>query len=163
MGHLFIRQLPVCLVHDLARPVADGGDALDWIAEDGRRSASQWELVSRVKPPTSSSPIATMVAQAMRGTILDGVELERLHGLIKGDVQGVGFRFFIMRRAHALGLSGWVRNRDDGTVEFVAEGSRPELEQLERAAREGPRMARVTSVEANWSLATGGLEPFAEL
>ncbi len=88
------------------------------------------------------------------------MELERLHGLVKGDVQGVGFRFFMIRRAQALGLSGWVRNRDDGTVEFVAEGSRLELEQLERAAREGPRMARITAVEANWSSATGDLERF---
>jgi acylphosphatase len=86
--------------------------------------------------------------------------VERLHGLIKGDVQGVGFRFFLIRRAQALGLNGWVQNRDDGTVEFVAEGNRHELEQLERAAREGPRVARVTAVEVNWSQATGGLDRF---
>jgi acylphosphatase len=53
-----------------------------------------------------------------------------------------------------------VTNRDDGAVEFVAEGSRSELEQLERAARDGPRMARVSSVEVNWSRATGGLGHF---
>jgi acylphosphatase len=88
------------------------------------------------------------------------VEPERLHGLVKGDVQGVGFRYFLIRRAQALGLSGWVQNRDDGTVEFVAEGSRRDLEQLERAAREGPRMARVTALEVNWSQATGGLDRF---
>ena len=85
---------------------------------------------------------------------------ERLHGIVKGDVQGVGFRFFLIRRAQALGLNGWVQNRDDGTVEFVAEGSRRDLEQLERAAREGPRMALVTAVEVNWSQATGGLDRF---
>jgi acylphosphatase len=85
---------------------------------------------------------------------------ERLHGLIRGDVQGVGFRFFLIRRAQALGLAGWVTNRDDGAVEFVAEGSRRDLDQLERAAREGPRMARVTRVEVNWSNATGGLDRF---
>jgi acylphosphatase len=86
--------------------------------------------------------------------------VERLHGIVKGDVQGVGFRFFLIRRAQALGLNGWVQNRDDGTVEFVAEGGRRELEQLERAAREGPRMAQVTAVEVNWSQATGGLDRF---
>jgi acylphosphatase len=53
-----------------------------------------------------------------------------------------------------------VANRDDGTVEFVAEGSRHDLEQLERAAREGPRMARVSAVEVSWSVATGGLDRF---
>jgi acylphosphatase len=88
------------------------------------------------------------------------VEPERLHGLVKGDVQGVGFRYFLIRRAQALGLKGWVTNRDDGAVEFVAEGGRGKLEELERAAREGPRMARVTTVEVNWSSATGGLDRF---
>jgi acylphosphatase len=88
------------------------------------------------------------------------VEPERLHGVIKGDVQGVGFRFFLIRRAQALGLTGWVTNRDDGVVEFVAEGRRQDLEKLERAAREGPRMARVAAVEVNWSEAAGDLSPF---
>jgi acylphosphatase len=85
---------------------------------------------------------------------------ERLHGIVRGDVQGVGFRYFLIRRAQALGLEGWVTNRDDAAVEFVAEGSRRDLEQLERAAREGPRMARVTGVEVSWSRATGGLDRF---
>lgn len=85
---------------------------------------------------------------------------ERLHGVIRGDVQGVGFRYFLIRRAQALGLSGWVTNREDGAVEFIAEGRRSDLEQLERAAREGPRMARVAAVEVDWSKAIGGLDPF---
>ena len=51
-------------------------------------------------------------------------------------------------------------NRDDGAVEFVAEGNRADLERLERAAWEGPRMAHVSSVEVSWSRATGGLDPF---
>ena len=88
------------------------------------------------------------------------MDTERLHCVVKGDVQGVGFRYFLIRRAQALGLNGWVQNRDDGTVEFVAEGGRRDLEQLERAAREGPRMARVTAVEVRWSRATGGLDRF---
>ena len=88
------------------------------------------------------------------------MEPERLHGVIKGNVQGVGFRFFLIRRAQALGLTGWVTNRDDGVVEFVAEGRRQDLEQLERAAREGPRPASVTAVEVNWSEATGDLSRF---
>ena len=75
-------------------------------------------------------------------------------------MQGVGFRFFLIRHADALGLSGWVRNRDDGAVELVAEGSRMDLEQLLRYAGEGPRMARVARVDSDWSVAAGGLEPF---
>jgi acylphosphatase len=53
-----------------------------------------------------------------------------------------------------------VRNRDDGTVEFVAEGTRSDLERLLEAARRGPSQARVAGVSAEWSVAGGGLEPF---
>ena len=80
--------------------------------------------------------------------------------MVRGDVQGVGFRYFVQRNAGRLGLRGWVRNNDDGTVEVVAEGGRPELDQLKRALEEGPRMARVDRVEARWSEATGGLDGF---
>ena len=85
---------------------------------------------------------------------------ERLHGLVHGDVQGVGFRYFLMREGQRLGLRGWVRNREDGTVEFVAEGRRPDLERLKQAAERGPRIARVKRVDADWSAAAGGLEGF---
>ena len=85
---------------------------------------------------------------------------ERLHAVVHGDVQGVGFRYFLLRKAGELGLKGWVRNNDDGTVELVAEGPRERLEALRRAAEEGPRLARVTRVDAEWSPATGDLEGF---
>jgi acylphosphatase len=88
------------------------------------------------------------------------VESERLSAVITGEVQGVGFRFFLIRHAESLGLRGWVRNRDDGAVELVAEGARLDLEQLLFYAREGPRQARVAHVDAGWSVAAGGLEPF---
>ena len=80
--------------------------------------------------------------------------------MIRGRVQGVGFRYFLLGRATGLGLKGWVRNNDNGTVELVAEGPRVELEILMRAAEEGPRMARVERVETEWSAASGGLESF---
>ena len=80
--------------------------------------------------------------------------------MIHGDVQGVGFRYFVMRTARQLGLHGWVRNRADGSVEMVAEGPRADLEKLMQAARQGPRSAEVTDVDAEWSAASGGLEPF---
>lgn len=86
--------------------------------------------------------------------------MERLHAVVRGDVQGVGFRYFVQRQAGQLGLSGWVRNNDDGTVEVVAEGDRPQLERLKRALDEGPRMARVERVDAQWSEGTGGLGGF---
>ena len=86
--------------------------------------------------------------------------MERLHAVIRGDVQGVGFRYFVLRKAHQLGLRGWVRNNDDGTVELVAEGARQDLEQLKRAVEEGPRMARVDRVDTSWQSATGNLDRF---
>jgi acylphosphatase len=86
--------------------------------------------------------------------------VERLHGFVHGDVQGVGFRYFLMREARRLGLAGWVRNRDDGTVEFLAEGSRADLQRLKQAAERGPSMARVQSVEERWSAAAGNLDGF---
>jgi len=86
--------------------------------------------------------------------------MERLHAVIRGDVQGVGFRYFVLRKAQQLGLRGWVRNNDDGTVELVAEGARQDLEQLKRAVGEGPRMARVDRVDTRWQNATGNLAGF---
>jgi len=86
--------------------------------------------------------------------------VERLHAVIHGDVQGVGFRYFMTRHAQASRLRGWVRNRSDGAVELVAEGERSDLDELLKAARQGPSHARVDSVDAQWSEAAGGLEPF---
>jgi acylphosphatase len=86
--------------------------------------------------------------------------VERLHGVIRGDVHGVGFRYYLLREAQRLGLRGWVRNRDDGTVEFVAEGRRTELEKLKRAAERGPQLAQVEKVDTEWSAAAGGLDSF---
>ncbi|TME54869.1 MAG: acylphosphatase [Chloroflexi bacterium] len=85
---------------------------------------------------------------------------ERLHAVINGDVQGVGFRYFVMREARPLGLRGWVRNRDDGSVELVAEGEKADLERLLEAARRGPSQAYVSEVRVDWSAAAGNLKPF---
>ena len=86
--------------------------------------------------------------------------MERLHAVVRGDVQGVGFRYYVQRKARQLGLPGWVRNNEDGSVELVAEGERDALEQLKRALEEGPRAARVDRVDAQWSQGTGGLKAF---
>ena len=63
----------------------------------------------------------------------------------------VGFRYFVVEEAQALGLAGWVRNADDGSVELVAEGPEERLRQLEAALDGGPRLARVDDVDARWS------------
>jgi acylphosphatase len=67
--------------------------------------------------------------------------------IVKGSVQGVGFRFFVQDRATALGLRGWTRNLDDGTVEVYAEGPANHLSDLAAALHKGPSMAHVRSVE----------------
>jgi acylphosphatase len=77
----------------------------------------------------------------------------RLHARVRGDVQGVGFRYFVERRARADGLDGWVRNDADGSVECVAEGPRPALESLLRALHKGPTGAAVERVDAEWEQA----------
>ncbi len=84
----------------------------------------------------------------------------RLHALIHGHVQGVGFRYFVQDRALALGLVGWVRNTFDGDVEVVAEGPRPRLEALLDHLRRGPRAAVVMGVDVEWSPASGEFRRF---
>jgi acylphosphatase len=79
----------------------------------------------------------------------------RLTAIVTGLVQGVNFRSFTQRRATELGVTGYVRNRGDGAVEFVAEGARLDLERLLDAARVGPWMAVVEHIDAQWSAATG--------
>jgi acylphosphatase len=67
--------------------------------------------------------------------------------LVRGRVQGVGFRWFVEREAHILGIAGWVRNNHDGTVEVLAMGTREQLAGIRSRLREGPRAARVDDVE----------------
>ena len=67
--------------------------------------------------------------------------------VVRGRVQGVGFRFFTERAARAEGLSGWVRNREDGCVEALVEGDREAVERFERHLRRGPSAARVEAIE----------------
>jgi acylphosphatase len=74
-----------------------------------------------------------------------------VHLVVRGRVQGVGFRHFVRHRAGSLGLAGWVRNRPDGAVEVEAEGSRAALESLLEAIRQGPSGARVKTVDEAWS------------
>ena len=69
--------------------------------------------------------------------------------LVRGRVQGVGFRWFVEREAHILGVAGWVRNNHDGTVEVLAQGTRDQLAGLHSRLREGPRAARVDSVDVS--------------
>jgi acylphosphatase len=69
-----------------------------------------------------------------------------LHFLIKGRVQGVGFRWFVQREAAELGLLGWVKNTDQGHVEIVAAGEPDLLAELKTSLRKGSRGSRVDAV-----------------
>ncbi len=80
--------------------------------------------------------------------------VERLHARVEGRVQGVGFRHFVWKQAQALGLTGWVRNRRDGSVEVVAEGPAAALDALVRALRQGPPASRVDAVHVQRGPAT---------
>lgn len=85
---------------------------------------------------------------------------QRLHAIVRGQVQGVGFRWFVVRTAAGLDLDGWVMNRTDRAVELVAEGPPERLEELLEAVHEGPPASSVSAVEVTRSPAAGGLAGF---
>jgi acylphosphatase len=87
--------------------------------------------------------------------------ISRLHAVIEGRVQGVGFRYFVLDAANELGLTGWVRNRYDQTVEVTAEGQREKLDQLLIALRKGPRGSLVTEAKHEWQEALGEFSRFS--
>jgi acylphosphatase len=90
----------------------------------------------------------------------DPAEEVRLEAVARGRVQGVGFRYFVLRRGMDLGLAGWVANESDGSVRCVAEGPRADLERLLEAMEHGPAGALVERTRATWGPATGTLRSF---
>jgi acylphosphatase len=78
--------------------------------------------------------------------------------VVRGRVQGVGFRASVRARARALGVSGWARNRPDGAVEVAAEGAPADVAALESYCGVGPSHARVLSVEAVEAMPEGLVE-----
>ncbi len=84
----------------------------------------------------------------------------RVHAHVTGVVQGVSYRASTRRQAERLGLTGWVRNRDDGSVELVAEGPTEALARLIEWCRRGPPLAEVTGVQCEWHPATGEFSQF---
>jgi acylphosphatase len=89
-----------------------------------------------------------------------GQDHQRLHAVVTGRVQGVGFRYFTQEQAVSLGLVGWVRNRWEGTVELVAEGPRKDLEILLQAIQRGPRAGTTQNVKADWQEIRGEFKSF---
>jgi acylphosphatase len=80
--------------------------------------------------------------------------------LVRGRVQGVGFRWFVEQEAHLLGVAGWVRNNADGAVEVFAQGTREQLSALTARLQQGPRAARVDQVEQSEVPLSQGLKTF---
>jgi acylphosphatase len=88
--------------------------------------------------------------------------VKRLQAVVSGRVQGVGFREFVRHEAATRGITGYVRNSDDGRdVEVVAEGDDGAIEQLVQLLHAGPRFARVERVDAAYSEAGGGFAKFS--
>ena len=69
---------------------------------------------------------------------------------ITGKVQGVGFRYFVLRQAQKLGINGWVNNKPNGAVEALAQGDKEDLEQFIAKVKQGPAFSRVEDVSLNW-------------
>jgi acylphosphatase len=86
---------------------------------------------------------------------------KRVQLLIRGRVQGVFFRAATQREARRLGITGWVRNRTDGSVEVLAEGEEDAVKELASWARVGPSAARVDSVDVRWRGYTGEFSEFS--
>jgi acylphosphatase len=79
---------------------------------------------------------------------------------VYGEVQGVGFRAWVARKASKLGLAGYVENRPEGYLLIVVEGDRDRVEQLLEECRRGPPLARVERVDVEWGEYKGDFEGF---
>ena len=87
-------------------------------------------------------------------------DLQARRFLVRGRVQGVGFRWFVEREAHILGIAGWVRNNSDSSVEILSMGTRDQLSTLRGRLQQGPRAARVDNVEESEAKPVSGLTNF---
>ena len=76
-----------------------------------------------------------------------GKDIEARRFVVRGRVQGVGFRWYVEKEARAIGVGGWVRNTEDGAVEVLAHGSAEQLARLLKALQQGPRASRVDEVQ----------------
>ena len=87
-------------------------------------------------------------------------QIEARKFVVRGRVQGVGFRWFVEREAHTLAIAGWVRNNHDGSVEVLAMGTRDQLSGLRSRLHQGPRAARVDEVQEVEAKPVPGLTTF---
>jgi acylphosphatase len=85
---------------------------------------------------------------------------EELYAVVVGQVQGVGFRYFVVEQAQSLALHGYVRNDSSGDVEVIAQGTRSALERLLVLLRRGPEAAEVQKVQTTWRAPTEHVSGF---
>ncbi len=85
----------------------------------------------------------------------------RAHIIVSGRVQGVFYRSSTRKKAHSLGLEGFVKNLADGTVEIMVEGSKSDIQQLISWSHKGPPSARVDSVDVDWMDPTNEFSGFS--
>jgi len=95
--------------------------------------------------------------------MIDHSQQQQLHTYVSGIVQGVGFRYFVLRSALENNLVGWVRNKYDGRVEILAEGELNDLNRFLVALRQGPRSSQVTNVDYSFAKAQGKFDRFSVL
>lgn len=76
--------------------------------------------------------------------------MQQAHVFISGTVQGVGFRYFVRSNAQKLGLTGWVRNTEDGGVEAVMQGDKEKIEEMIGLCRKGPMLSEVEHIGFEW-------------
>jgi len=86
---------------------------------------------------------------------------KRVHLLIEGRVQGVGFRYFTLNIANQFGIVGWVRNTHRDEVEIIAEGEMDVLENWIQQVKRGPAHSEVINIKINWYEATGEFSMFS--
>jgi len=90
-------------------------------------------------------------------------DLARVHAIVNGKVQGVGFRAFTQDQATQKGIVGWVRNREDGSVELEAEGPRAILDDFLKVLEQGPGLSRVEHITVDWKAANRQTQGFTVL
>ena len=84
----------------------------------------------------------------------------RFRATIYGKVQGVGFRYFVLENSKIMNVTGWVRNRFNGTVEIVSEGKKSNLEEFLTVLNQGPPSSNVSEVEVEWLDASNEFSSF---
>jgi acylphosphatase len=85
---------------------------------------------------------------------------KRIHVFIKGTVQGVYYRYNTLKKAEEYHLTGWVRNKADGSVEMVCEGTEENINKIVRWCKKGPEGAHIREVETDWEQYTGEFNVF---